>query len=266
MPFPRLQAANVLNELGIRDPNDLRCLEDIAWERGVLVRVGRLDGAEARLSVHGTRGVITVASRVDHPQRRRFAIAHELGHFEMHREASSLSMCVAEDIERPSWGSARDEALRRESEANEFASHLLIPDRFLLPMVKAVPPTLDLAGEIADAFDVSLTAAAIAYMRVCKEACALVYSKDGQAKWFARSKDMDDYGLWISLGPLDKYTIASAFFRGRPIQASPGRVDASSWFEPGRFREDGTIQEHSLAMPSYGAVLTLLWVDRDIVF
>jgi hypothetical protein len=236
----------VLDDLCISDRADLRQLEDIAWERGVLVRDAPIVGAEARLAVVGRRGVITVSSAVHHRQRRRFAVAHELGHFEMHKGSSGL--------------------LRRESEANEFASHLLVPDRFSAPMMKGVPPNLDVVRDLAEKFDVSLTAAAIAYMRVCNEACAVVYSKSGFARWFARSKDMEDYGLWISLGPLDKYTIASAFFRDRPVQGFPGSVDAVSWFEPVRFREDGTIKEHSVAMPSYNAVLSLLWVDRDIVY
>jgi hypothetical protein len=256
----------VLDDLGISDRADLRQLEDIAWERGVLVRDLPVVGAEARLAVVGRRGVITVSSTVNHRQRRRFAVAHELGHFEMHKGSSGLSLCVSEDIERPRFGHQHDEALRRESEANEFASHLLVPDRFSAPMTKGLPPRLDVIRDLAENFDVSLTAAAIAYMRVCNEACAIVYSKGDFAQWFARSKDMEDYGLWISLGPLDRYTIASAFFQGRPVQGFPGRVDAVSWLEPGRYRKDGMIREHSVAMPSYNAVLSLLWVDQDIVY
>ena len=266
MPIPRLKAAAVLDELRINDVRDLSQVEDIAWARGALVRFAPIAGAEARLVVYGTQGIITISDSVTHPQRRRFGVAHELGHFEIHKEESGLSVCTADDIERPRFGSARDHAARREAEANEFASHLLIPDRFLEPMIKGRPPTLDLISELADVFDVSLTASAIAYMRVCTEACAVVYSKDNQARWFVRSKDMEDYGLFIEMGPLDPYTIASAFFRGRPVQSRPGRVDAASWFAPGRFREGGTIKEHSVGMPNYGSTLSLLWVDQDIVY
>jgi len=259
-----MNANAVLVDLGISDAGDLARLEDIAWERGALIRDAVIAGAEARLAVVGGRAVITVSANLNHARRRRFAIAHELGHFEMHKGDSGLSICVSDDIERPSPGRLRDEALRRESEANEFASHLLIPDRFSAEIVKGVAPTLDVVRELADRFNVSLTAAGIAYLRVCNEACAIAYSQDAQVRWFQRSKDMEDYGLWISLGPIDQYTIASGFFRSRPIQRIPGRVDAVSWFAPGRFRTDGMIKEHSIAMPNYNAVLTLLWVDEDI--
>jgi hypothetical protein len=261
---PRANAHAVLVDLGISAAADLASLEDIAWERGALVRDAPIGGAEARLAVVGRRAVITVSATLNHARRRRFAIAHELGHFEMHKGESGLSICVSDDIERPALGRQRDEAVGRESEANEFASHLLIPDRFSADLVKGVAPTLDLVRGLSDRFDVSLTAAGIAYMRVCSEACAVVYSQNGYVKWFQRSKDLEDYGLWISLGPIDQYTIASSFFRNRPMQAIPGRVDAVSWFAPGRFSSDGTIKEHSIAMPNYNAVLSLLWVDQDI--
>ena len=45
-------------------------------------------------------------------------------------------------------------------------------------MTKGEPPKLDLVRGLADTFDVSLTAAAVAYMRICTEACAIVYSQE----------------------------------------------------------------------------------------
>ncbi len=264
MAFPRADANAVLRELEIESPDDLLRLEDIVWARGALVRDARLTGAEARLTVLGRQAVITVSTEIDYRQRRRFAIAHELGHLEMHKRDSALTLCTSEDIERPRWGSERDSARIREAEANEFASHLLIPDGFATPLTKGRPPTLGVVNELRDTFDVSLTAAALAYMRICNEACAVVFSRDNRIQWFTRSRDLEQLGLWIAPGPLDDYTLAADFFRGRPIQPIPGRVDATSWFAPGRYRQDAMIKEHSVAMPRYGAVLTLLWVDEPV--
>jgi Zn-dependent peptidase ImmA (M78 family) len=264
LPSPRIDANAVLDDLRIQAPEDLRDLADIAWARGVLVRDGSLVGAEARLAVVGRRGIITISSSLKHPQRRRFAIAHELGHFEMHRNASALAVCTSDDIDRPRWGSVHDAAVARESEANEFASHLLVPERFATPNIRGRKPTLDVVRELADRFDTSLIAAAVAFIRLSNEPCALVFSKQGRVQWFSRTKDFEEMGLRISLGPVDPYTIAAEFFRRKPMQLLPGRVDARSWLEPGRFREDAMIKEHSVAMPNFDAVLSLLWVEDDI--
>lgn len=260
--MPRVAATAVLRALGVSSSADLRLLEDIAWERGVHVRDRPMSGAEARLVVYGDRGIITVAQGID-PTRRRFSIAHELGHFEMHKNESALAGCLSDDIERPPRWSG-DPASRREAEANEFASHLLLSDEFVTPLVRGKPATLDVIQTIASEFGVSLRAAAIAFIRLCRESCAVVYSQDGHVRWCVRSKDLEEERLWIPPGPLDRFTLAADFFRGREIQQRPGRVDAISWFERGSFREDATIKEHSMALPRYNGVLSLLWVDQEI--
>lgn len=254
----------MLRELEIASLDDLLRIEDIAWARGALVRDARLSGAEARLAVLGRHAIITVSTEIDHRQRRRFAIAHELGHLEMHKKDSALSLCTSEDIERPRRSTDRDEARMREVEANEFASHLLLPDTLIAPLVKGKTPSLAVVGELSEAFDVSLTAGAIGYMRACNEACAVVLSRDNRIQWVVRSRDLEELGLWIAPGPLDSYTIAAEYFRGRPMQQTAASVDALSWFSRGRYRDDAVIKEHSIAMPRYGAVLTLLWVSDPI--
>jgi hypothetical protein len=63
------------------------------------------------------------------PGRRRFTIAHELGHWHLHRSKADSHYCRPEDI-----GSSRSELyqLRRlESQANRFAAALLMPESTL---------------------------------------------------------------------------------------------------------------------------------------
>lgn len=265
MTVPRASAASLIADLGIDSAEDLRQLEDLAWARGILVREGPLGGAEARLAVRGSRGIITVSSRIENRHRRRYAIAHEIGHFEMHRGESQLSVCLEEDINRR-FGSKYESAMRREADANEFASHLLVPDSMALPLSKGIKPSMTVAKKLCAEFDVSLTAAALAYMRMCNDVCAIVYSRDGHVKWFVPSKDFRELGFFVELGPLDGYTIAADFFRGRAIADALMSVDTVSWLAPGRFDRESMIKEHSIAMPSYNAVLSLLWVEQDIGF
>jgi Zn-dependent peptidase ImmA (M78 family) len=61
--------------------------------RGALVRDENLNGAEARLVIFGDRAIISASTHIIEPLQRRFAIAHEIGHLELHRQISSLA-CV----------------------------------------------------------------------------------------------------------------------------------------------------------------------------
>jgi hypothetical protein len=258
MPHPRAAAERVLHEVGVVHQADLRLLELIAWERNALVQYKHIDGAEARLAVVGEKAIITVSTTIEDPYRQRFSIAHELGHLEMHRSNNSLELCTGEDIDN--WRSRRASATR-EQEANEFASALLLPEQFFSPLCRKKEPSLDLIGELADNFQVSLTATALRFVYFCTEPCAVVFSQHGIITWFQGSKDFEDLGLFIDVSSrLDRSSYAARFFQGDSIPSARQRVSASSWFTSGRYRKDASIYEQSWPMPKYDAVLTLLWI------
>ena len=82
---------------GFVGPEEL-VLEDMAFARGVLVIDATLDSADARLVRSGDRGIIRVSDAIPEAGRRRFAIAHELGHWEMHSKVTQLAVCTDDDM------------------------------------------------------------------------------------------------------------------------------------------------------------------------
>ncbi len=266
MVFPQYAAERVLDELRIVGVEDLQLLDVIALERGAVVMYESLDGAEARLVAVDRRAIITVSTLVENLRRRRFSVGHELGHLEMHLKHSRMFLCTGRDID--DWREQRTDP-NLEQEANDFAATLLLPERFFAPLCKATEPSLDLIDEMAETFNVSLTATAIRYLKFCDEACAIVFSQGGHIKWFRSSGEFkrigEDTHLFIDVrSKLDPITPAAAFFTGRAMQDRPKRIGASAWFEPGNYRSDATVLEQSWSMPNYDAVLTLLWIDDDI--
>ena len=101
-------------------PHEL-VLEDIALARGVIVIEGPLKGMEARLIRQGSKGLIRVKDSMRELGRVRFAIAHELGHWELHKEKQQLFSCTTEDMLTSYKGSSI------EAEANLFAAEFLMP-------------------------------------------------------------------------------------------------------------------------------------------
>jgi Zn-dependent peptidase ImmA (M78 family) len=116
--------AAILFDLGVQQVPDLR-VGDRAYS-------GFLDG-DARL---------IVVEAEHHEHRRRFSIAHEIGHFVLHylpRTApGGLFACTAADMETNSLGAGEtaSQALhtKQEVEANQFANALLMPE----PAVRAM--------------------------------------------------------------------------------------------------------------------------------
>lgn len=262
MPTPAFHAERVLNELSISDPQDLFLLREIAWERGALVVDKPLDGAEARIAIVGRRAVISLSTHISDPRRRRFSIAHELGHFEIHRRDSHLALCSGRDLDDWNAGQA---ARNYEQEANEFASALLLPERFFRPLCQEENPSLGLISTLGERFDVSLTAAARRFVQFTPEACALVFSDQGFIRWFSASQEFLDMGLFVDVkSKLDPASQAASRQAGPVDSIRPQRVRASAWLKPGRYRRDATLLEQSLWMPAYNTVLSLIWIDEDV--
>jgi len=262
MAKPDYYANRILDALGVSAPRDLGDLEAIAWTRGLLVTYRPLRGAEARIAIHGRRGIITVSSTVTDPGRRRFSIAHELGHFEIHRRLSQLAVCATADLN--DWD-ARQTSQAREHEANEFAAALLLPERFLQPQCQGLPPSLEAVSALAREYGASLTATARRFTDFTPEPCAVVFSQGGYSRWFQGSREFQDLGLFVDVKTkLDPSTSAVQMLHGQSGITLPRRVDASAWFKPGRYRRGVTLLEQTCLMPNLDAALTLLWVDEDI--
>jgi len=66
--------------------------------RGVLVLEERLEGAEAHLLRTTGKGVMRVKAALPELGRKRFAIAHELGHWELHAHFLHGMVCTDMDM------------------------------------------------------------------------------------------------------------------------------------------------------------------------
>jgi hypothetical protein len=214
-------------------------LEEIAFARGALVDDKKLVGMEARLTMMGDRAVIAISTQINNRQRRRFSIAHELGHLEPHPKVTSYTLCTQADIQE---GGAREQGVDRESEANLFASALLLPRRFFAALCQQEEPSLEVVSQLAQQFDTSLTATGIRYVQFSDEPVAWVFSQDGQVRWFRSSPAFAELHLYIDVrGKLDPSTVASKYFRDGSVPSRQRRLPIASWIEPGQYRQDATI-------------------------
>lgn len=170
-------ARAVLSELGIAHPTET-LVDNIAYLRGALVRDVPLHGAQGRLVRLGRQATISVSTSVTYPPRRRFVIAHELGHLEIHRHVNQLEACDESKI-------SELYDLGTEREANAFASELLMPTALWSRRVDVQRPTLELVSTLADEFQVSFLAAAIRFVKLCPERCCAVLSQRGRVGWAA---------------------------------------------------------------------------------
>lgn len=110
------------------------------------------------------------------PERRRFSIAHELGHFLIptHKgHAGDGFSCSIADL-RVGDTREHDRRLRIEAEANRFAAHLLMPPARIRSALTFRQPDLREIVSLADEFGVSREAMARGYIDAHRETLAVV--------------------------------------------------------------------------------------------
>jgi len=239
-------ALQTIEEFGVCLPEHIR-VRDIAFAKNAVVIERPLKNAAASIVKAGSNATIRI-SPTDSDERKRFSIAHELGHLLMGHVTSIKKICSDDDMRN--WYQ-KD----KESQANFFASELLLPSPMMKKRCDVEKVNFDPIKLIAKEFRTSLTATAIKFVRLNPEKCAVVYSANGKIDWFYKSPD---WWPFIRRGKdLDKRTVAYDLFHGELVEAEPVEVDADAWIENNGLDE---VVEHSIISSHHNFVLTVLWI------
>lgn len=248
----RQQAIEFLRSHHIARPTDLS-IEAMAGLVGLQVERGRLDGALAHLLRVGDVGTIRVADRITHPGAHRFSVAHELGHVVLqHPTPDAAALCSGPRTHADSG---------TEAEANGFATELLMPERLLRRRCEVSPVSLAPARAIADEFAVSLMAAALRFVELTSERCALVFARERRVVWAARS---GTFAPFIARGRrLDRASLADDWFTHGRVRDACEEVPADAWLDHDA-ASDREIHEHAAGVPELNGVMSLLWIPESI--
>lgn len=188
---------------------------------GVSVRYLPLSGCEARILGARDRAVVSVNSRSS-PGRKRFSLAHELGHWKFHRGQSLF--CRESDI-----GGEKGKT-QPERVANDYAANLLMPGYLFDPLIDGRAFGVASVDQLAKEFSVSRTAAAIRFVRRSPLSLMLVtYNQHGRG-WFCTSAKL--HGMIWPRRELDPQSLAFALIYGRGKSDSAMRkAPADHWID-----------------------------------
>jgi IrrE N-terminal-like domain len=242
-------AETLLQELGVTDPEEID-VEAIAFFAGARIRYRHLHGCEAHIVGRDGRAVITIKDDSSY-RRKRFSIAHELGHWRHHR--GKTLVCRVDDY-RP-----RDR-LSPEKVADNYAADLLMPRYLFQPCARALQRlTFDGIKTLSDTFKTSMTATAIRLIDLDHVSGFIICHDANGRKWFARAPSVPR--RWFPREDLDPESFAFGVqFGARPDVPSPRKIGADAWFsraDAARFN----IREQTIRVRD--ETLTLLLLDDE---
>lgn len=191
-------------------------VEDIASLAGISrIEAITSDGFEGALISNPEKSDGAIFYNVNRPKpRRRFTIAHELGHFLLPWHRQSTFNCTSDDI------SLRTNA-DWEVQANQFAAELLMPPQLVKRRLKDwKDPELAHITALADGFGTSFEMTARRMAELSEYACAFVFSKDNEVRYSVKSEYFTEK-LCIRKG------------NGLPSKSSSrqNNTDPEDWFE-----------------------------------
>lgn len=197
--------ANDLNAILLATHGDGRFpipLEQIAMEFSrirfpdapiVAIEGGSLGSFEGALyPVREKKGWAVIYNTNVSEGRRRFTIAHEFGHYLMHRPL------LPDGIQCDEQSVTFRDGTELEQEADMFAAYLLMPfDDLRRQIPPDDVPTLDDLSALADRYGVSLISCTIRWLESTNRRSMLVISRDGFVLWAKSSDPAFKSGLFI---------------------------------------------------------------------
>lgn len=188
--------------------------------------------------------------------RINFTLAHELGHYLLHRTRSPQGLqCTGHAM--LDW---KSELGQIEAQANTFASYLLMPRDDFEAQIKGEAITMGLMRHLSDRYEVSITAAILKWLGLTTKRAMIVIGREGFIDW-----------AWSS-DPLIK---SGVFYRARqqvtplPDQSLAARQDLLFDNESGTRHPAGVwlgneeVHEMTVFSPQNDMSISLLLYPKD---
>ena len=251
---PAFIANKLINSLGVKDTSSIDITDLIILHDGIVKEVDLIN-CDGKLVMKNGRSIVSVDSKIEYPQRKRYVLAHELGHILMHgdREASFMDDDNTLDGYRKG---------PQEKEANDFAAALLMPEDLFRASCLKQKFTPDLIISLSEKFNTSLTSIVYRFIDLGNHPIAAFYSKGGIVQYWKKS---DDMRYWIpdknklnvpSDSVANEYYVYNKIY---PTKDSAQEIVKSTWFDLGEYDEDTPMYEFCIITPRYKCVLSVVW-------
>jgi transcriptional regulator with XRE-family HTH domain len=207
-----------------------------------------------------TKGIIAYNSESS-LERRRFTIAHEIGHFLLPFH-NDKAQCTKNDL-----GIIRsaDERRAREAEANRFAAALLLPERqFRADLRRLGKPETAHLIKLAAQYRTSKEATARRFVELSDDLCAVIFTRNGQIRSYCKTIDVP------RLTPMPRQMLPEGSLTAKTAlkQLPSGtlsrwtEVDADVWFHSNHELRGKVIYEQFLQQAN-GYRITMLSIESS---
>ena len=261
----QLQAKNLLDEKGLDEITNMD-IKLFAAGLDAAVIEEDMDRCEGRFIPGKKISIIKVSSLIKSMARKRFVIAHEIGHLIMHKnikvhDDNFYNFNLIEGIE------AFLKSGPHEVEANEFAGELLIPTRLFEMEARGKKFGPQLIKDLATRFQTSLTAVVHKYVKSEISPVCIMQVTNGKLRYWKKTSTMK---VWLEPGitklPPPSDSIAMEYVRNRYgyiyyLEEKAQKVKRTTWFGIIGDQKDTDFFEYCIPTKDHKSVLSVVWEE-----
>ncbi|QBO59593.1 ImmA/IrrE family metallo-endopeptidase [Chryseobacterium salivictor] len=190
--------------------------------------------------------------------RGRFTLAHELGHYFI--DAHRVGLIKGILVPHPSITNKKQfDSIERE--ADYFASCILMPESRFKNDVLRKKFSFNIIKDLADKYEVSLTACAIRFAQIGNHPILIIYAEDGIIKWKIESDDFPFKWL-LNDRKVPENTVIGEYFSKSNVRDiyKTEKVWAMDWFIYVKdYDINRSFYEHCI--PHKNKALSIIWED-----
>lgn len=207
-----------------------------------------------------TKWKIAYNSKLNSEGRIRFTKAHELGHYVLHRQQQEKFLCSKDDMLE--WSNEEN----IESQADLFASYLLMPLDDFRSQLNGSKVNLDILSHCADRYGVSLTATILKWLSYTPEKAVLVMSNDGFINWASSSNAAVKAGAYFKTrrNVIELPTNSLAKNENVLSEKQGTKISSKTWFP--HADTDSNLLEMKIFSDQYDSTLSLLVLPKHDEF
>jgi hypothetical protein len=255
-------AQTFLSENGFSEITEIP-MDLIVSGLGAILIEGPLENADGLILIGKKISIIKVNSNIHFETRKRFTIAHEIGHLLMHKDIDPH----LENLNTLTWFNDTENQLkkgRQEYEANDFAAELLMPESLFISEALKHQFSPNLLKYLANRFKTSITSTAFKYLNTNLYPICIFFIYNGRIKYWKKSIDFKAYCKDITKLPPPTDSVAQEYIDANYEfiylnDEKAQEICKSTWFELSVYENDKKFFEYCIPIKESKTIISIVW-------
>jgi Zn-dependent peptidase ImmA (M78 family) len=261
-----LKAKELLEEIGFDDITNLP-MSTLVSGLGATLIIEPLKNSDGKIIRGNSKTLIKVNSEIPYEEKKRFTIAHEVGHLLLH---DKLDLEVHnENSNTLNWFKSVENQAKKgiqEWEANDFASELLMPEELIIKETRGEYFSPELIKKLSIRFKTSLTSVIYRLARLDIYPLFVVFTSNGTVRNWLKSESLKVWAKDMTRTPPPSDSVAQEYIDADYefiYKADEKKQDISKsiWFTLKEYDDDSDFYEYCIPTKQYKTITSVIWED-----